>query len=127
MSGANPNKICLIKGSAELTSGQHYAKFDGQTTWKWQGWNHPLIAPIKDYNVQVHHFKWDSSCGERIREVANTNKDYAYSEEYRRMYRSLAKCRFKIDITNWNMEYCPTPNYENYKNWNRLLNKIISL
>jgi hypothetical protein len=127
MSGANPNKICLIKGSAELTPGQHYAKFDGHTTWKWQGWNHPLIAPIKEYNVQVHHFKWDSSCGERIREVANTNKDYAYSEEYRIMYRQLAKCRFKIDIGYFDMEYCPTPNYENYKNWNKLFNKIISL
>lgn len=127
MSGANPNKICLIKGSAELTPGQHYAKFDGHTTWKWQGWNHPLIAPIKEYNVQVHHFKWDSSCGERIREVANTNKEYAYSEEYRIMYRQLAKCRFKIDIRYFDMEYCPTPNYENYKNWNILLNKIISL
>ena len=43
------------------------------------------------------------------------------------MYRSLAKCRFKIDISNYNMEYCPTPNYENYRNWNKLLNKIISL
>jgi hypothetical protein len=43
------------------------------------------------------------------------------------MYRSLAKCRFKIDIPNYDMEYCPTPTYENYKNWNKLLNKIISL
>jgi len=127
MSGANPNKICLMKGSVELTPGQHYAKIDGHTTWRWQGWNHPLIAPINEYNVQVHHFKWDSTCGERIREVANTNKYYAYSEEYRIMYRQLAKCRFKIDIPYFDMEYCPTPNYENYKNWNKLLNKIISL
>ena len=33
------------KGYVELTSGQHYAKIDGYTTWKWQGWNHPLINP----------------------------------------------------------------------------------
>jgi hypothetical protein len=127
MSKACPNKICIVKGNIEITPGQHYAKIDGQTTWRWQGWNHPLIAPVNKYNVQVHHFKWDSTCGERIREVANTNKEYAYSEEYRRMYRQLAKCRFKIDIPNYDMEYCPTPNYENYKNWNKLLNKIISL
>ena len=127
MSGANPNKICLMKGSVELTPGQHYAKIDGHTTWRWQGWNHPLIAPIKEYNVQVHHFKWDSTAGNRIRDVANIQKDYAYSEEYRIMYRQLSKCRFKIDIGDFDMEYCPTPTYENYKNWNKLLNKIISL
>ena len=129
MSNANPNKICLIKGNIEITSGQHYAKIDGHTTWKWQGWNHPLIAPIDEYNVQVHHFKWDSTAGQRIRDVANIQKDYAYSEEYRLMYRQLAKCRFKIDIDNINymFEYCPTANYENYKNWNKLFKKILSI
>jgi hypothetical protein len=129
MSNANPNKICLIKGNIELTSGQHYAKIDEHTTWRWQGWNHPLIAPINEYNVQVHHFKWDSTAGQRIRDVANINKDYAYSEEYRIMYRQLAKCRFKIDVDNMDymFQYCPTANYENYKNWNPLLKKIISI
>ena len=100
MSGACPNKVCIMKGYIEITPGQHYAKIDGQTTWRWQGWNHPLIAPVDKYNVQVHHFKWDSTCGERIREVANVMKDYSYSEEYRKMYRALSKTRFKIDINN---------------------------
>ena len=127
MSGACPNKVCIVKGNIEITAGQHYAKIEGQTTWRWQGWNHPLIAPIDKYNVQVHHFKWDSTCGERIREVANQNKDYAFSEEYRIMYRALAKTKFKIDIGDYDMEYCPTANYENYKNWNRLLKKIVSI
>jgi hypothetical protein len=127
MSNACPNKICLVKGNIEITAGQHYAKIDGQTTWRWQGWNHPLIAPIDKYNVQVHHFKWDSTAGQRIREVANQNKDYAFSEEYRIMYRALAKTRFKIDIGDYDMEYCPTANYENYKNWNKLFKKIISI
>ena len=127
MSGACPNKICIVKGNVEITNGQHYAKIDGHSTWRWQGWNHPLIAPIDKYNVQVHHFKWDSTAGQRIRDVANIQKDYAYSEEYRIMYRQLSKCRFKIDIGDFDMEYCPTPNYENYKNWNKLFNKIISI
>jgi hypothetical protein len=94
LSGACPNKVCIMKGHVELTPGQHYAKIDGYTTWKWQGWNHPLIAPYKKYSVIVNHFKWDATCGERIRAVANTNKAYAYSEEYRKMYRELAKSRF---------------------------------
>jgi hypothetical protein len=129
MSNANPNKICLIKGNIELTSGQHYVKIDGHTTWRWQGWNHPLIAPIKEYNVQVHHFKWDSTAGQRIRDVANIQKDYAYSEEYRIMYRQLSKCRFQIDVNDidYMFEYCPTANFENYRNWNKLFKKIVSI
>jgi hypothetical protein len=129
MSGACPNKICLVKGNVEITAGQHYAKFDGYTTWKWQGWNHPQIAPIDKYSVQVHHFKWDSTAGQRIRDVANIQKDYSYSEEYRIMYRQLAKRRFKFDINEeeYMFEYCPSHNYENYKNWNVLFKKIVSI
>ena len=129
MSGACPNKICLVKGDIPITSGQHYATLEGHTTWRWQGWNHPQIAPIDKYSVQVHHFKWDSTAGQRIRDVANIQKDYAYSEEYRIMYRQLSKCRFQIDVknTDYMFEYCPTANFENYKNWNKLFKKIVSI
>jgi hypothetical protein len=127
MSGANPNKVCIMKGDIELTSGQHYAKIDGHTTWRWQGWNHPLIAPVDKYNVQVHHFKWDSTVGQRIRDVVNINKDYAYSEEYRIMYRQLAKCRFKIDVNDENYIFENIGEYDEYSQWNELLNKIISI
>jgi hypothetical protein len=126
LSGACPNKVCIMKGYVEITAGQHYAKIDGQTTWRWQGWNHPLIAPVDKYNVQVHHFKWDSTCGERIREVANVMKDYSYSEEYRKMYRALSKTRFKIDI-NDPIFMIENDGFENYGQWNKLLKKIISI
>lgn len=129
LSGACPNKVCIIKGYIEITSGQHYAKIDEQTTWRWQGWNHPLIAPIDKYSVQVHHFKWDSTCGERIREVANQNKDYAFSEEYRKMYRALSKTKFKIDITEpqFMVEKSEWVSFKSYKQWNKLFKKIISI
>ena len=128
MSNANPNKICLMKGYVELTNGQHYAKIDGHTTWKWQGWNHPLINPHD--TVQVHHFKWDKTAGERVRAVANVNQSYAYSEEYRIMYRQLAKTRFKLNLDE--AEYMfelglDKPDYNGYKNWNKLIKKIISI
>jgi hypothetical protein len=129
LSGANPNKICIAKGYVEITNGQHYAKIDGHTTWKWQGWNHPLIAPIEKYNVQVHHFKWDSTCGERIRAVANIQKDYSYSEEYRLMYRELAKYKFKLplDDERFGFELSPTYHYLGYEKWEQLIKKIISI
>ena len=129
LSGANPNKICIARGYVEITNGQHYAKIDGHTTWKWQGWKHPLIAPIEMYNVQVHHFKWDSTCAGRIRHVANQNKEYSYSEEYRKMYRELAKYRFKLplDDERFGFELSPTYHYLGYSKWEQLINKIISI
>ena len=129
MSGACPNKICIVKGSIPITSGQHYAIINEHTTWRWQGWNHPLIAPIDKYSVQVHHFKWDSTAAQRIKDVANIQKDYAYSEEYKIMYRQLSKCRFQIDVNDMDymFEYCPTSSFVNYRNWNKLFKKILSI
>jgi len=100
LSGACPNKVCIMKGYIEITPGQHYAKIDGQTTWRWQGWNHPLIAPIEEYNVQVHHFKWDNTCVQRIKDVAAIKKEFSYSDEYQKMYQALRRNNFQIDITN---------------------------
>jgi hypothetical protein len=126
MSGACPNKVCIMKGYIEITPGQHYAKIDGQTTWRWQGWNHPLIAPVDDYNVQVHHFKWDSTCVERIKQVADIRKDYSFSDEYLKMYQALRSNNFEIDVTNkeYMFEYVGE---NNYKQWNKLFKKIISI
>ena len=128
LSGACPNKICIVKGNIEITPGQHYAKIDGQTTWRWQGWNHPLIAPINEYNVQVHHFKWDSTCIDRIKSVADIKKDYAFSNEYLKMYQALRRENFQIPIDDVYMfEHCVTEKYEDYKKWNKLFKKIISI
>ena len=77
MSQACPNKICVTRGWVTITNGQHYANIDGHTTWKWQGWGHPLIAPFNSHSVQVHHFKWDETSIERIKRVADTNKEYS--------------------------------------------------
>ena len=128
MSKACPNKICVVKGYVEITFGQHYAKIDGHTTWKWQGWNHPQINP--NSFVQVHHFKWDSTSGQRVRDVANTNSAYAFSEEYRKMYRALAKTRFKIYLENPEFMFEQSDGqsgFRKYRQWNKLIKKIISI
>ena len=128
MSQACPNKICVMKGYIEITNGQHYAKINGQTTWKWQGWNHPLINPHD--SVQVHHFKWDSTSIERIKSVASIKQVYAFSDEYNKMYKSLNQTNFKIDLINpeymfeLDLKY---PKFEQYTKWNKLYNKIISI
>lgn len=129
MSKACPNKICLVKGNVEITPGQHYAKIEGQTTWRWQGWQHPYIAPVTEYNVQVHHFKWDETVVDRIKKVADIRKDYAYSDEYFKMYQALRINNFQLNLLNelYGFEYCPVANYESYKAWKKLFNKIISI
>lgn len=130
MSKACPNKICLIKGNIEITAGQHYAKIDGHTTWRWQGWGHPLIAPVEEYSVQVHHFKWDKTSVDRIRSVANINQEYAYSKEYNDMFTAIRKNRYKINVDHPDYFFeknLTKGNYKEYKNWYKLIKKIITI
>jgi len=130
MSLANPNKICLCKGYIEITNGQHFAKIHGETTWRYRGWSHPLIAPISTHTIQVHHFKWDKTSIDRIKCVADVGQEYAYSNEYGTMYKSLVNSNFLIDITNdeymiqQGLKY---PEYNRYRNWNKLIKKITSI
>lgn len=130
MSYACPNKISIIKGWVTLTSGQHYAKINEQTTWRWQGWNHPLIAPIDTHSVQVHHFKWDSTSIDRIKRVADINENYSYSEEYMKMYEELKKSNFRINLKK--NEYMIEDSegiekFNEYKQWKKLIRKITSI
>jgi hypothetical protein len=126
LSKACPNKVCVMKGHIELTSGQHYAKINGQTTWRWQGWNHPLIN--QNSYVQVHHFKWDSTSIERIQAVANVKQEYAYSQEYKLMYDQLRKSRFRIDLNNPEFMFEKgEAKYKSYKRWDKLIKTIIAI
>lgn len=126
LSGACPNKICVMKGYVELSYGQHYAVLNGETTWRHRGWSHPLIAPYELYNTQVHHFKWDQTVVERLKSVADMNQEKSYSDEYLKMYKSLKKTNFNVDITNENFMFEHIGNGQ-YKNWNKLLKKIVSI
>jgi hypothetical protein len=128
MSNACPNKVCVMKGYIELTNGQHYAKLNGQTTWRWQGWGHPLINP--NSFVQVHHFKWDSTSIDRIKSVASVNQSYSFSDEYKKMYKELVKTKFKINLNNPEFMFESSdgqPEFRRYRQWNKLIKKITSI
>lgn len=108
MSGAMPNKCCVMKGSVDVTPGQHFAVIGGIDTWRERGWNHPKRYPIEKGFIQVHHFKWDSTVLERLKEVSETKEDYSYWKEYKKMYRGMHVFDWKIDINN--------PNFMVYSN-----------
>ena len=130
MSGACPNKVTLMKGYQTISSGQHYATFnDGSNSW---GKKHRKRMPIEECFTQVHHFKWDSSCVNRIKKVADNNKDYLYSEEYKIMYEAIKKSNWKIDIEN--LKYLVEElkefsyiDYMDYPHWDTLKNKIVTI
>lgn len=130
MSKACPNKVTLMKGFQDITSGQHYASFkDGTNSW---GKSHPKRMPVEEIFTQVHHFKWDSTCVERIKEVADTNKPYAYSHEYKTMYDAIRVFDWKIDICNPEFKVEKLNNfsyidYMDYSKWNTLRDKIITI
>jgi len=130
MSKACPNKVTLMKGFQDICSGQHYATFkDGTNSW---GKEHPKRMPIEEVFTQVHHFKWDSTCVERIKEVADVNKTYAYSEEYKTMYDAIRVFDWKIDICNPEFKVEKLNNfsyidYMDYSKWNLLRDKIVTI
>ena len=129
MSGACPNKATMMKGSMQVTSGQHYIQFPDNTSW---GKYHPKRMPIEEVFTQVHHFKWDSTCIERIKKVADVNKDYAYSHEYLKMYDAIKDSGWKIDINNpeylvEKLEEFSYINFNDYIGWNELRDKIVTI
>jgi hypothetical protein len=86
-------------------------------------------VPIHSF-VQVHHFKWDSTAIERIKNVADVKQEYAYSKEYDIMYQSLRKNRFKIDLNNKDFMFEDSEGvslFSKYSNWDKLIKKIISI
>ena len=133
MSGACPNKVCVMKGKVEITTGQHYAKIDSKNVWGEEGITHPLRYPIGrgEGFIQVHHFKWDSTVLERLKEVSETEEDYTFWEEYKKMYKAIEVNDWKIDINNptFGLErQVPFQNeHWDYQYWNRLTKGITKI
>ena len=131
MSGACPNKVCIMKGSIDVTPGQHYAIIDEDHVWGTEGVLHPLRYPIGrgEGFIQVHHFKWDSTVLERLKEVSETEENYSFWEEYKKMYKAIQINDWKIDINNpeFMFEKMESNFHFDYLKWNRLTRKIITI
>ena len=123
MSGACPNKVTLMKGTVDVTSGQHYVDFgEGKNSW---GRSHPKRFPIEEVFTQVHHFKWDSSVIERIKEVSETKKDYTFWKEYKTMLSNIKDNKIDINNPEYMFEKINNFSYLSYKNWNIIREKIV--
>jgi len=130
MSGACPNKVCVMKGSVNVTPGQHYVDFgDGKNSWGKNNIKHPKRYPIGrgEGFIQVHHFKWDSTVLERLKEVSETKEDYTYWQEYLKMYKSIEMFDWKIDINNpiFMLERLENKEHWEYSQWSKLSKKIV--
>lgn len=128
MSGAMPNKCCVMKGKVDVTNGQHFAVIGDTDTWRERGWFHPNRYPIEKGLVQVHHFKWDSTVMERLKEVSNTRKSYTYWKEYHKMYRNLYRNGHKVDISNpdFYIQKMNDNSYNDYKKWPEISRIILN-
>ena len=130
MSGACPNKVCVMKGFINVTPGQHYVDFgNGKNSWGKENIKHPKRYPIGrgEGFIQVHHFKWDSTVLDRLKEVSETKEDYTYWQEYLKMYKSIEMFDWKIDINNpeFMLEKLESNQHWDYSYWDKLTKKIV--
>ena len=114
-----------MKGTVNVTPGQHYVDFgNGKNSW---GLIHPKRFPIQEVFTQVHHFKWDSTVVDRLREVASEEKDYTFWWEYKKMYEAIKDNSYQINVNNpeFMFEELKEFSYISYNNWSVLRNKIV--
>jgi hypothetical protein len=132
LSGACPNKVCVMKGSVNVTPGQHYVDFgDGTNSWGKYNIKHKKRYPVGrgEGLIQVHHFKWDSTVLERLKEVAETKEDYTFWQEYLKMYKAIEINDWKIDMNNseFKMEWMVHNSHWDYSKWDRLSRIIVQI
>ena len=127
LSRAEANKVTLLKGKHGVVSGQHFIQFDnGDTSW---GDYHPLCYPIEKNFTQVHHFKWDYSVLQRLKEVSSSKLHEAFSHEYKKMLSAIEYLDYKLDLNEreFMFERVESPDYKQYRKWKPLTKKILKI
>ena len=127
LSRAEANKVTLLKGKHDVVSGQHFIQFDDGTT-SWSDLQ-SLCYPIEKNFTQVHHFKWDYSVLERLKEVSTSELVESFSREYRKMLHAIEKLDYRFDINDrkWMFERVDSPDYSTYRKWKILTKKILNI
>lgn len=120
MSGACANKVVMVKSGQKVTSGQHYARFEdvgdeeeGRLRWA-------NAYPVDGCFVQVHHFKWDSTVLDRLRETAESH--CRYSEEFHKMRQEILNNSEKIPLLReyYIEDYDPKEKYKSFSKWEQV-------
>ncbi len=128
LSRAEANKVTLLKGNHKLKSGQHFIEFkDGSTSWG--EWYDGLCYPIEKNFTQVHHFKWDYSVLQRLKEVSSSKLHEAFSHEYKKMLSAIEYLDYKLDLNEreFMFERVESPDYKQYRKWKVLTKKILKI
>jgi len=79
--------------------------------------------------TQVHHFKWDYSVLERLKQVSKTKANVSFAQEYKLMLDEIIKSDYKIDLTKpeFMFQRLGNGNYHQYEKWNDLRKKIVRI
>ena len=130
VSNACPNKVTLMKGLQDISSGQHYAIWNNNKN-SWGRW-HRKRMPIDIVFTQVHKFNWDFTAPSRIKHITENRNDYAYFWEFEKLYNELKINDFKININNTNFLFEKLKNfsyitYTDYSTWDLLRDKIVTI
>jgi hypothetical protein len=127
LSEANPNKVTLMKGKHNVVPGQHYVDFgNSKTSW---GTSHLLRYPIEKNFTQVHHFKWDYSVLQRLKQVSTSTANESFAKEYKIMLDAIVDRDYNLDLTNreFMFERVDVPNYNQYRKWKALTENILNI
>ncbi len=128
LSLANPNKVTLMRGSVNVVPGQHYVDFGrgGRTSW---GVSHPKRYPIEKNFTQVHHFKWDYSVLQRLKQVSKSTAVEAFAHEYKKMLSAIEYLDYRMDLSNreYMFQRVESSDYSVYRYWDRIRKKIINV
>ena len=90
-----------MKGKIHVTSGINIVKIiDGDTVGRGDlSKTSSSLPPGRGEGfIQVHHFKWDSTVLERLKEVSETEEDYTFWKEYKKMYEAIRDSDWKINV-----------------------------
>ena len=127
LSKAEANKVTLLKGKHNVVPGQHFIDLGrGKTSW---GKSHPLRYPVEKNFTQVHHFKWDYTVLQRLKEVSKSMSNFTFAHEYKKMLKSIQDRDYTIDLNKreFMFERVESPNYIEYRKWKILTEKILKI